>query len=803
MSTIKKLTTLVYVMGALTAGSAVHAQEAAKKADAGNDPASGWKIENGFLEFGGRVFLQKPGTGDTKGTSSSAKYNQYGYQMDPVFLKAFGYDVGAKDGSYTFQFYGKDIGLNSQALELDVDKPGQMYFGLGWSMTPNLRSNTATSLFGGIGTSRLTVPDSLVNTLNSNVVKVGGTGAAIAAATALPASSISNIQQAIKNNSNRVTLGITRDNKEVDYRWTPSEHWDVRVNYSNEHRYGLQEQGVVFGKSSSASPVAAVPMNVDDTTQNAGMIVEYSGRSPWDKKWNFKGRYNYSNYSDHYNEFVVDNPFGGLGSTSSLNTSANCVGGAGTCTGIAGLGTTPSNNSHQFMGEMGMDLPGFRNNRYMGTLQFTSMTQDQPFIPMTVNASAPAINPTTIMPRSSLNGKVETLLWNNVLSTQLTSDLKNKVSYRYYSHDNNTTPFSLNNWVLNDFADAKATSAGYAFHNALFQSYTKNTASDELTYRFGNSLTIGGETKWENISYSAYAVDSTNEYTEKLFANATPASWMTVRASDSYAWRRYDNYNWAQFLGNLGYGNMNTTVSPPTGGENSALRDYYISNRDRNSGNVYVDLNTPISGLTITPNGGFRIDNYPGPISATQAQYGLKYDHNWNVGAEADWVINSNVSTTMAYTREILSQRVMTTTYNTNMGETVHTFTGGVNYQIIPEQLSMKLGATYAFSHDNWVTRGTASDYPKQRMSFSRLDATMKYKIDTPYLKEMMIKEAFLQFGYALEFNHVKNWQNDVVQSYMYDSTVSLSNSKAMIFMGGNNPNYHAQVLMSSLVLKW
>jgi len=88
-------------------------------------------------------------------------------------------------------------------------------------------------------------------------------------------------------------------------------------------------------------------------------------------------------------------------------------------------------------------------------------------------------------------------------------------------------------------------------------------------------------------------------------------------------------------------------------------------------------------------------------------------------------------------------------------------------------------------------------------MSFSRLDATMKYKIDTPYLKEMMIKEAFLQFGYALEFNHVKNWQNDVVQSYMYDSTVSAGNSKAMIFMGGNNPNYHAQVLMSSLVLKW
>ena len=694
-------------------------------------------------------------------------------------------------------------------------------------MTPNLRSNTATTIFNGVGTSRLTVPTSVVTSLNTDS-RTTTSGANTLAGVTIPAANVNNIKQTITNNSNRVTLGITRDNKEVDYRWTPSEHWDVRVNYSNEHRYGLQEQGVVFGGSSSTSPVAAVPMHVDDTTQNAGMTIEYSGKSPWDKKWNFKGRYNYSNYSDHNNELVVDDPFGGPGSPSGVLT----CGGAGTaCTGIARLGTTPSNNSHQFMGELGMDLPGFRNNRYMGTLQYTSMTQDQTFIPMTVSNPAPTLNPAAVMPRNSLGGKIETMLWNNVLSTQITSDLKNKVSYRYYSHDNNTSPFMLNNWVLNDFLDPNASSGtrGYMYHSALFQSYTKNTASDELTYRFGKYLTVGGETKWEHISYNAYAVDTTNEYTQKIFANSEPFSWMTIRVSDSYAWRRYDTYNWAQFLGNLGYGNTNRTVTPYTGGENASLRDYFVANRDRNSGNLYIDLATPITGLTLTPNAGARIDNYPGPISATQAQYGLKYDHNWNIGMEADWAFNSAVSTSLAYTREVSSQRVMTApsaTSNatnsagvTNMGEIIHTLTGAVNYQIIPEQLSLKLGATYAFSHDNWIVRGLVatptptgtsttpagltSDYPKQRMSYSRLDATVKYKIESPYLKDLKIREAFLQFGYALEFNHIKNWQNDVVQPYMYDTTVSTGNSKAMIFMGGNNPNYHAQLLMSSLVLKW
>ena len=38
----------------------------------------------------------------------------------------------------------------------------------------------------------------------------------------------------------------------------------------------------------------------------------------------------------------------------------------------------------------------------------------------------------------SLNGAINTLMSNNVMTTQITSESKSKLSYRYYDYDNNT-----------------------------------------------------------------------------------------------------------------------------------------------------------------------------------------------------------------------------------------------------------------------------------------------------------------------------------------------------------------------------
>ena len=44
------------------------------------------------------------------------------------------------------------------------------------------------------------------------------------------------------------------------------------------------------------------------------------------------------------------------------------------------------------------------------------------------------------LPRSSLGGDARTMLSNNVLNTQITSDLTSTLRYRYYDYHSNTEP---------------------------------------------------------------------------------------------------------------------------------------------------------------------------------------------------------------------------------------------------------------------------------------------------------------------------------------------------------------------------
>ena len=83
------------------------------------------------------------------------------------------------------------------------------------------------------------------------------------------------VQTTINDNEHKINLGIERDRKEIDYRWTANEHWNIEVDYSNEHRFGVQEQGFLFS-SSTSTPMAQVPMPVDDWTQDASISADTS-----------------------------------------------------------------------------------------------------------------------------------------------------------------------------------------------------------------------------------------------------------------------------------------------------------------------------------------------------------------------------------------------------------------------------------------------------------------------------------------------------------------------------------------------
>ena len=841
--------------------------------------ALGWTMDHASAEFGGQGFIEKPGTSRE---NSKAKFNQYGTLTNPVFLNFF--DLGAQgyDYKYTFEALGQNVGTNNQDYEVDLYQPGQQYLNLGYYSVPNLRSNTAETLYYGAGSNNLFIPPLVVQQLYGGIYN-GGTPATGAGNNStvpvlnqtlgippgapavqplgcfLPGQTgklackpgVTPVQTTVLENVHRINLGIQRDAGEVDYRWTPTPNWDFQASYSDEHRYGTQEEGMLFSTGTS-TPLAQVPMPVDDYTQNASILGEYYGISPWGMKWNGILRYNASIYTDTINSFAAMSPFGGPGSLASgvPNCPIATTTKVANCYGEGLMGTEPNNASNAGMAELGVDLPGFVRNRYMGTFNYNAMTQNEAFIPMTINPGPYYVGTTSPKPyslsplqRSSLDGEIDTMLFNNVLTTQVLPNVQNKLNYRYYSYDNNTPALTLANWIVNDSAIATngantATTANvgngsYAPHTTLFSSYTKQDAAEQMTWNPVSWGTVGGSLGWEQYTYSQYAANMTNEWQGKIFATGHPTDWLSIRFNELASWRNYSNYNWQQFIGD-----QMLADTPGTGMvENPYLRDYNIANRNRNAGNLYFDITTPVSGLTITPNVGWRYDYYPPDpalISTGGNGLGLNSDNHWDAGIEADWAFNPSVSVTGAYTFENIQQVLVGTStasiapssltlYNSRMAENVNTWLLGTTVQIIPDRLVFKLSATYELATMNWLTSpepgcaainpaGTSCGivsagnpaYTPENTNYGHLDASLTYKLDPSYLVQFGKAEVYLQLKYMFERNNVTNWQTGNVAPYMYSSLNSSTVAfKDMIFMAGDNPNYTAQVIMASLMVKW
>ncbi len=66
------------------------------------------------------------------------------------------------------------------------------------------------------------------------------------------------------------------------------------------------------------------------------------------------------------------------------------------------------------------------------------------------NAGNTVLGAPTPLPASSLNGQINTFLSNNMVTTQITPELKSKLSYRYYDFANNTPELFFPDWTLTD-----------------------------------------------------------------------------------------------------------------------------------------------------------------------------------------------------------------------------------------------------------------------------------------------------------------------------------------------------------------
>src|SRR5450759_5067144 len=173
------------------------------KAPEAVEPVPYWWF-HGEVEAGGRFFLNSPQRNGSAylGQQSLAKFYEY-RDLRPGPFGNVWLSTGSKDGLYQIDVGGKNIGYEDQSYYLDASKAGQHYFEAIWDQSPHLYSTSAQTPYLGVGTDTLT--------LNKKV----------ATASLFPTL-----------NFNQTDIGIKRDTASVQYRWTPTDAWDIKADLS-------------------------------------------------------------------------------------------------------------------------------------------------------------------------------------------------------------------------------------------------------------------------------------------------------------------------------------------------------------------------------------------------------------------------------------------------------------------------------------------------------------------------------------------------------------------------------------------
>ncbi len=846
--------------------------------------AVGWYYYGG-LEAGGRFVFDRPPSGfgftnassgtacavdatitkcflTASQTDSRAKFEEYGKIPTAPFLDWINLQAGTLDGRYAFDFWGRNIALNNQAYTLDASKIGEHYLSLGWDQSPHLLSTSAKTVFGGVGSSFLTVDPALPLALQNFMVAASTTGGVDAR---------ENIQRIINNFEHPLELETRRDKATFAYRWTPTPDWDFDVDYSHEDRSGLRLNAINYGWSSPLSTppgsrssfpanIVEVPQPLKDTTQNISAKAERDGIDFLGIRWTSNIKYFGSFYHDDLKELDVQNPF----CTTSGALPCDVINGPFFAPNLLRWSMPPSNEANSVVWNTAADLP-FWKTRYVSTVQFNDMRQNDPFVNTQTNGltvGPPLLNG---VPVGSLNGVVDTFLWNNVLTSQITKDLKFTARARHFEVDNDTPSLEITNWIRADTGCASGgaltatgnctlTPGTIRFSNPI--AYKKDNANAELTWRPVNWASIGGGYFFERWDRKFRDVNVTNENMGKVWIDLTPTeipdtTWgVHARGSYLFAERRYDTYDTEEFVEEHAQGFSEVA---------SNVRRFDIANRNRQKADVQVDF-TPGTILTLSPNFGLRFDEYPDPVFNP---LGVHTDRGWNAGIELAAGIE-RFRFMAAYNFEHrrlnmaggsgganvpgLPNGCPTSnnpdaiigpicTWFTDITQQYHTFLLAADWKVVPSKFDLRFEYLYVFAtEENELTpcsapftiaaNGTVSgpgvscngltsgatpasvnfgQFPPERDHFQRFNIIGRYYVDPVFVRQMgWIGDVVVKLRYTVERNRVSNWAfNDLTPYVATPDTPELTGGSRSLFLAAFNPNYIAQIIALSVAVKW
>lgn len=478
--------------------------------------------------------------------------------------------------------------------------------------------------------------------------------------------------------------------------YTPTQHFDMTVNFLTSAKDGNQPWAGTFGFSDAVE--LPVPVQTRQTDLDSGL------------EWtNDHGSARIGYYGSFFrNEFTTliwDNP---LRITDSPTLGP-----------LQGRETLwPDNNLNSGNISGALNLPA--RSHATAYLSLGQWTQDNPLIPFTVNSALPVIP----LDRQTSDAHARVTSMNYTFSSRPTDSLWFSARYKSYDFDNRTPVFHVANTVSYDTTVAPFAEGGtspFSLNRKMFE------AAASFTPRRYSAFGVGYTR--EQVDQTFRFFDTTTENTLRVTYDVSGVSWLMARAVYEHAKR-------------VGSGFDETALDDI--GEQVSLRQFDISDRTANRFSLVAQV-TPVSSFSLNGNVTASNEDRPGTVFGLRSNDGRSY----TIGA--DYVPRPSISVGAEYTWEkytsLQASRQAnpgpqfddpTRDWTTDGADRARTFVGSMDLLKLLAKTDFRLSYTYSHAESLYVyglapvsTLAPPQQLPPVVNELQRATADLRYRFTT------------------------------------------------------------------------
>jgi MtrB/PioB family decaheme-associated outer membrane protein len=530
------------------------------------------------------------------------------------------------------------------------------------------------------------------------------------------------------------------------------ENLDFSAAYDHQDRWGRYFTGATMGLTGGNPRAVTLPERVDETTHTWETALGWAIEA-----LQLDLQYLGSRYENHEDSVTWVNPYL---AHPQWNAAA----------GFPALGRkdqAPDNWFHQIIASGGYQLPW--NTRITGNAAFGWMLQDDGFLPYTVN---PALAAPIALPRSDLNGRIDTTLLNFQVASRPLEKVRLDLRYRYDDRDNET-PRDTYVYIRNDSEDQGAINSDQARRNRPY-SYTQHAIDFEAGYTVfqRTELTLGYD--WTQTQRDLQEAKEVWEHGVGAQLWSRPWNWLTARAHYRHGWRDHASYKgvkpqlegWSpEFL---------ATFNPATDfDQHPLLRKYYMAKAQTDEVGALFTL-SPLETVGIGIHVDWSHDDY------FDSDLGLTDREGLSSGVDVSWAATERFYTHAfyAYDRFRSDQESWswapptvpppdppqfadpTRRWESEDKDRGHTVGAGFHVELIPERLG--LDTQYLFSWirgtigvDRGAVLGADFPYPNERTRIHSTSVRLDFQAT---------EQIGMRVGYLFERMSTRDWALDGVE---------------------------------------